>query len=326
MSEGWSCSLNRLSSARSLEVCVSQRGVAWRGAGWPKLCSDAATPQLSFRIGARAQATLGPQHSSHAPLSAEPRLHFFRPDFIVLGRQFRHFQIAMHVRSQRVGIAKLPDILAEEAAGARDGERREASNFIGGRRPARCCALDTRLQRSQQGPAGSPAGSPARGARAEARFHCSCSALAVYGRGGLARARRWLSVARLLEFLPAFPAVVAARHHHLLATISTLPSVTLTRHHLPQTSSHLLASRLLLHWHHSIRHSALHKKRLSQSVLRADRCPRSFLRLVSRSIGHNSAFASIIHPTKKAVTATPDCVAPRHALICIRSESCSRSE
>ncbi|KAI3478102.1 hypothetical protein L1887_60033 [Cichorium endivia] len=72
---------------------------------------------------------------------------------------------------------------------------------------------------------------------------------------GLARARRWLSVARLLEFLPAFPAVVAARHHHhLLATISTLPSVTLTRHHLPQTSSHLLASRLLLHWHHSIRH------------------------------------------------------------------------
>lgn len=59
MSEGWSCSLNRLSSARSLEVCVSQRGVGWRGAGWPKLCSDAATPQLSFRIGARAQATLG---------------------------------------------------------------------------------------------------------------------------------------------------------------------------------------------------------------------------------------------------------------------------
>lgn len=185
------------------------------------------------------------------------------------------------------------------------GARRAISLGEGAQRAAAHSTHDcSAASRAQQGPVGSPAGSPvgrpARGARAEARFHCSCSALAVYGRGGLARARRWLSVARLLEFLPAFPAVVAARHHHLLATISTLPSVTLTRHHLPQTSSYLLASRLLLHWHHSIRHSALHKKRPSQSVLRADRCPRSFLRLVSRSIGHNSAFASIIHPTKKA--------------------------
>jgi hypothetical protein len=44
---------------------------------------------------------------------------------------------------------------------------------------------------------------------------------------------------------------------------------------------------------------------------------------------HWAQFRICIHHSshkKSPATATPDCVTPPHALICIRSESCSRSE
>lgn len=168
-----------IGSAPLAGVCVcfaAQRGVA--DAGWPKLCSDAATPQLSFGICARAQATLG-LGTAAAPLYHQPGADstFLGRRSAVLGRLSRHLANSTHVRSQRIGNAKLPGYPRGGGGGARDGEEARGERFHWGKAPS--ALLRTRHTTAAQ-PAAQPAGSPARGARAEARFHCSCFALSLF--------------------------------------------------------------------------------------------------------------------------------------------------
>ncbi len=214
-----------------------------------------------------------------------------------------------------------PDILAEEAAGREMGKRREASDFIGGRRPARCCALDTRLQRSQQ----RSQQAAQHGARGQRRVFTAAASpsLCFYGRGP----RRAMAERRPPSGIPA---CFSSRRrcsssppprHHL-----DPPSRHPHRHHLPSTSSTLLLPR-----HTSaaaLQHSTFGTRQKASLSIRLE--SRSLPSLVSspRQPLHwaQSAFAFIIHPTKKPATATSDCAAPPHAVICIRSESCSRSE